>query len=119
MIETISSWFCRLPYRAKLLYQRSTRGWDDTVTWNLDHELAKFILPRLRRFKELAHGWPGPEHGVETFEDWHVILDKMIYSFEIISREDFEPYEIGGQECEDKVNEGIMLFGKWYRALWD
>ena len=29
-------------------------GFDDTVTWNLDVQIVKFIYPRLKRYYELA-----------------------------------------------------------------
>ena len=35
-------------------WQRGTRGWDDSETWGLDGTLARFILPRLQRFKEVT-----------------------------------------------------------------
>lgn len=37
----------------KFLRQRITRGWDDSETWSLDSKITEFILPRLKRFKEI------------------------------------------------------------------
>jgi hypothetical protein len=117
LIEPIEKWLYFRWRSVKFLYQRLTRGWDDSVTWNLDGHLAELILPRLKRFKELnVHCWPGGD--VETPEDWHVILDKMIFAFEWHCDEDrkygdFDEVEYG------RVKEGLMLFAKYYGALWD
>ena len=40
-------------------WQRITRGFNDSETWNLDYTIAKLVLPRLKRFKELTNGIPG------------------------------------------------------------
>lgn len=37
----------------KFLWQRWTRGFDDSETWSLDSTISYFILPRLKRFKEI------------------------------------------------------------------
>lgn len=37
------------------LWQRITRGWDDSDTWNLDTTFAAYMLPRLRRYRKLAN----------------------------------------------------------------
>ena len=37
----------------KYWYQRRTKGFDNSETWNLNDECAAWLLPRLKRFKEL------------------------------------------------------------------
>ena len=49
-----------------------------------------------------------------TFEEWMIILDKIIESLEIISKDDF----ILSLEKEAKIKEGIDLFGKYFTKLW-
>jgi len=92
-------------------YQKLTRGFSDEVTWDLDYEIAKWVLPRLKRFKELCSGVPSNL----TEQEWYGILDKMIVSFELIIRwEDEWPIE------NDVITrEGLKLFGEYFRALWD
>lgn len=34
--------------------QRVERGFDDSETWSLDYTLARFLLPRLKRYLELS-----------------------------------------------------------------
>lgn len=115
--------FNRLPLRVRRLltkpwrreirffYQRLTRGWDDGETFSLDYSLAKLIAPRLRRFKEVTIGVPG---GFEK-EEWNIILDKMIASFEFAASE--EHWNATPLEYE-KYSEGFDLFAKHYFRLW-
>jgi hypothetical protein len=93
----------------KRWWQRRTRGWDDSDTWNLDYTLATMILPRLKRFKELNNGYP---HGL-TPEKWDEMLDQMIYGMEQIIENDNETKPI-----DKRALEGLELFGKYFRHLW-
>lgn len=97
-------------------------------TWNLDYTIAKFVLPRLKLFKKLNNGYPGRE-GMETEEKWDEALDKMIWSFEqIINDNSWNNYGIDFthdpdcmkkyKEINDKIHEGLELFGKWFMHLW-
>ncbi|MFQ7494807.1 hypothetical protein [Faecalibacillus intestinalis] len=94
-------------------------------TWSLDCNIAKYILPRLKLFKKLNNGYPGRE-GMETEEKWDEALDKMIWSFEQIAN-DYEIYmSINFKDSDwrdkckdlnDKIQEGLMLFAKWFQYL--
>ena len=154
-------------------------------TWSLDHTLALIIYPALIQLKETKHGIPnefvtdvGGEDYVqqESFdfykeshnESWEIAakrwdetLDKMIWSFEQLIKDDYdskyhhgkseydfvesdkqypnpitgkmEPtyqmvdkdpsshwYDhVGHKMHEDRIQEGLELFGKYYRNLWD
>lgn len=154
-------------------------------TWSLDHTLALIIYPALIQLKAHKHGVPseivndvGGEDYVqqdsfefykethnEAFElackRWDEILDKMIWSFEQLVKDDYdskyhhgksewdfvesnklypnpisgkmEPtyqmvdkspgshwYDHVGKELhEERIQEGLELFGKYYRNLWD
>ena len=85
-------------------FQRIFRGWDDSVTWGLDISLYKWLLPRLKRFRELNNGWPDSKYN--TFEDWNCELDKRIKQLEYIVENYFE-YE------DKKLNKTINSFNKW------
>lgn len=95
----------------RFLQQRVTRGWDDSETWSLDYSLAKLILPRLKRFKEVKNGCPSNL----SQEEWDAILDKMIASFEFAASE--ERWTASNEEFE-KHGEGLDLFAKHYFGLW-
>ena len=97
----------------KFWFQRRTRGWSDNDTWSLDHTLSKFILPRLKRFRDVQNGYPGGD--VKSEEEWLEILDKMILGMELSAR--------GQWDCTDKEEhkkalEGMKLFGEYYFDLW-
>ena len=117
----------RLPRRLKQVkwkrffrfkWQKLTRGWDDSETWCLRSPFARFILPRLKRFKQLKAGHPCDI----TAKEWDEILDKMIFAFESLLEEENNPnYEEDVYEFNKrykKIQEGLELFGKWYLSLW-
>lgn len=82
-------------YKLKRLYQRWTRGWDDSETWSLDDSFYKWLRPRLKRFYELTNGYPSY---YKTFEDWQKELEKRIVQLDMIMKykyneRDFQHYE--------------------------
>ena len=122
--------------RSRFLWQRITRGFDDSETWSLDDTIAKFILPRLKRFRELElKGVPGniskltweeeqklsekeaEAHWEQMEKDWNEILDKMILAFETIVKDDWK--DINDMKNQEKnINEGLSLFAQYLRGLW-
>jgi len=114
--------------------------WSDRDIWSLDYTIAKFALPRLIRLKEVMHGVPGnffPE-GHNTYDKsemaaaerkWNEVLDKMIWSMDFIAnyREyDYHPDPDDEnrdysklKEAEARCQEGLDLFAKYFRNLWD
>lgn len=122
---------------------------DSYDTWSMDHTLALIILPMLKQLKETQHGAPGdmPEFSQTLYgssqlsfefygegdsaawdaghKRWEEILDKMIWSFEqIVSEGENEPKFSRGDNSEftkyhQRIDEGLALFGKYYRGLWD
>ena len=99
--------FADSPLYAK---QREERGWDDTELWNLDHTIARFVYPRLKRFIELE---PKSYPTDFTYEEWIETLKKMLYSFECIVNDSIN------REEYNKVQEGFELFGKYFQTIWD
>ncbi len=92
-------------------YQRRTRGWDDSDLWSLDQTMAKWILPRLRRFRDAQHGHPGDT----TEAEWIASLDDMIAAFEIAAS---ERYWCPSVEQDAIIARGLTTFAKRFRALW-
>lgn len=108
-------------------------------TWSLDVNLAKYIIPRLKKF----NGYPGIGE-MNTPEKWDEALDKMIQAFEyVIDLDEYwiddpkydytdimfgdnkELYEsvIENKRTEDvrrlvAINDGLQLFAKYYMNLW-
>ena len=87
--------------------QRAERGFDDTELWNLNATIAQFILPRLKRFREINKSYPK----AISEKEWNEILDKMIKFF--------EEYLDENNYLEDNLEkEGIELFAKYFLDLW-
>lgn len=95
---------------SKYIKQYEKQGWDDTETWNLYFGIAKYVLPRLKRFREIPLGHPI----CMTAKEWDEILGKMIWSFEAIVKDD----TLTPEEDYKKMQEGLDLFAKWFRNLW-
>lgn len=87
-------------------------------TWSLYGNIATFVLPRLKMFKEYTIGTPGCFRSQKA---WFKVLDKMIWSFEQIVKEDESDYPTEGDEIkkyEKRISYGLTLFGKYFRCLW-
>lgn len=94
----------------RFFFQRLFRGWDDSETWNLNCSIAEYILPRLKRYKEI---------NMVCWDDG--VLEKMILAFEYyvnMNKYDDEMYGENAIEFYNKVNEGLRLFAKYYGSLW-
>lgn len=80
--------------------------------WNTENVIAAFIAPRLRAFKDLKkHGYPSE---MNSERQWNSAIQRMIDAFEILSR----PYTPTDEE-DPIVEEGLDLFRKHFRNLWD
>jgi hypothetical protein len=75
-----------VPYKRdiKFFFQKRLKGFSDDETWNLDSEISKFVLPRLKRFKELNICHPGNL----TPTKWDQMIDDMIFYHECILDEE-------------------------------
>lgn len=111
--------------------------------WSLDITIAKFVLPRLKKFKKENIGYPCIEE-MDTPEKWDEALDKMILAFEYAANQDDwwlddpkynyiraeSKYDdeyvtqirnsclAEGKRRQAVINEGLQLFAKWFRYLW-
>lgn len=100
--------------------------------WRLPYVMAEFILPRLKKYKNCAWGYPGIDEA-STYEGWMEVLDKMILAFEYILDDEwwvkYSEYDITTvietrleyfEELERRqsvINEGMLLFGKYFNRL--
>jgi hypothetical protein len=100
---------------------------DHYDVWSLDHTLALIILPALKQLKKDNTGHPcgvssapDPVCGkCDCEKEWHTIMDTMIWSFEQIAEDDINfhtPEEYKAQQ--ERIQEGLMLFGKYFQTLW-
>ena len=110
--------------------------WD---TYNVDHTLSVIALPLLKQFKERQGGcsWVDNEDvpksmfvpDGEEYESqlwgtrWTHVIDEMIFAFECIADIDKELQESGYdaegmRKTDERIANGLRLFGKYFRALW-
>ena len=76
--------------------------------WDCYTHLAVHIANELRALKKYnVNSYP---HGFNNIEEWHEVVDKMIYSFEQIEK---------GSSDRVKIEEGLQLFAKYFEDLWD
>lgn len=76
-------------------------------------------------YKKLTVAYPGYDE-VDAPEKWDALLDKMIWSFEQAANY-YEIYESidykdlnwkeKQKELNDKIQEGLLLFAKWFQHL--
>ena len=116
------SWEWRLiPRNIRFLFQIITRGWCDADTWSLDHTIAKFTLPRLKRFKQLKCGSPCGKDG-EAIKNWDEIIDELTFFFgEIANDKAGCPYDAGEEEIDKyykRLKVASKYLGKYFRSLW-
>jgi hypothetical protein len=99
----------------KHMAQLKKNGFSDSETWSLDSAIAEFIVPRLKRFKQLQNGFP---MGL-TEQQWDVIVDKMIFAFEFhLMKDNWSDNKAGFDAEYEKYEEGLQLFTKWFGHLW-
>jgi len=110
----IDSFVKDIPRKIRFFWQRRTRGWDDSDTWSLDMTLCQWLLPRLKRFKELNNGTPCDL----TEQEWDNILDKMIKAVDMTAHQFERDYMEWSKKDFEEVREGLELLGKWMQNLW-
>lgn len=90
--------------------QRMERGFDDSETWSLYTTIAKFIIPRLKRYIELT------ENRIIQTEEEIIQLNKLLTAMELIVRND--GIELFTQDEKKQVKEGVELLSKIFFNLW-
>lgn len=98
----------------RLWWQRRTRGWDESDWWSLDITISKFVLPRLKEFRDKTISHPSDT----SMTEWRSILDDMIYAHEYKANQFSDEFEHENWDWS-RVKRGFELFGQYYRDLWD
>lgn len=93
--------------------QRIERGFDNSELWSLEHTIARFIIPRLKAFKENSVGYPGC---FKNEKEWEKVLNKMIRAFELVVRDEGSLYFNDKEEKE--YNQGMNAFKNYFLCLW-
>lgn len=81
--------------------------------WNTDNTIAQLIVPRLQAFKALdKHGHPD---GFKDMREWNNTIQKMIDVFELMKY----VQSLNTDDEKRTVEEGLVLFCRYFRNLWD
>lgn len=81
--------------------------------WNAENTLAQLIVPRLQAYKALDKHGNTPNF--KDIREWNNTIQKMIDAFELMKY-------AGSSHTEDEeqtIEQGLDLFRKYYRSLWD
>ena len=99
-------------FRGKQFW-KDRNGIRDVELWSLHRTIAKFIYPRLRKYRSINQ--IGEKHPMgETIESWDLKLGKMERAFRLILVDD---WEYSATE-EKMIDEGLQLFKDWFLHLW-
>lgn len=79
--------------------------------------LAWITYPILVRFRRNPYAMGHPAD-LNSMEEWHEILDKIIYAFQEIIYDDWHWVD-DSKDKSAKVQEGLDLYARWYLNLWD
>lgn len=111
-------------------------------TFSLDHTLALVILPCLIQLRKSQQGIPvvkdtegDPNQESFDFGDdlesmqyekntqaWNEIMDKIIWSFQQLTINYKKGFDVSSEArplYEERIQEGLTLFGTYYLALWE
>ena len=118
----------RFQYSIKKIYQKIVKGRADEEIWNLDYYIVRYVTPRIVELRDMdRYGYPAE---LKSDEEWQEILNKIaeafvLYKMDIDGEEslykdgngkyDFSEY----RRFNDKIQEGLELFGKYLRYLGD
>jgi len=124
---------------ARHWWQRRTRGFDDSVCWDLQHELAKWLAPRLEVLAGMSSGSPSgypldPEDVGYDFETsdhdaWvrdirkaaealrrHVEVDTADWWLSKMSADERAEYM---RKVNGDASTAMRWISRWWMALWD
>ena len=88
--------------------QRIKYGFDDSETWSLRDSIANFIIPRLKRYKEII------KQSYTNDDEYMTNIDEVLNAFQIvIDNPSYLP--------DDKIKEyekGMKTFSEIFMGLW-
>lgn len=96
----------------RFFVQRRMRGWDDSATWDLDYEIARFALPRFKRYRELNDALIGGFTIEETNRllgeiEWFLTVHVKLGTVGLLDGSQLERYD-----------EAKRIFGEHFHTLW-
>ena len=144
MISFIQEFYNNLVF----FFQKLTRGFSDKELWDFDIQLAKYILPRLKKLKENKIGYfdtlpsmdnrlfndlEGEEYKIyesKLDKEQDEVFNKMLNAFQLITEfyglDRLDDVELSFEQKIEmhkrymkEVKEGLQLFVDNYMGLWD
>lgn len=135
-------------FEIRSAYQRGRYGFAHRDAWNFNQACAQWSLPRLRHLRANLNGHPCDlaEHEWEAILDEIIfalgecatgaemdrIFDRYPYpDFRFVDCGAYSRMERVGDDphretrdaerkaLDDRVEAGLVLFGRWYQSLWD
>lgn len=89
--------------------QFNETGFDDTVTWSLDHSLVIWLLPRLKRYREIIG------EALVNSNNFYEDVDFIIEGFELMLSKEYN-------DCDEKqykrVSESFEKLASIHGRLW-
>jgi hypothetical protein len=79
---------------------------------DLDVDIAKFIIPRIRKFRKTTISHPSNM----SLKKWKRILKSIEKAFKLSIDENISYKDV--KKVDKKVNKGLKLFQKYYTQLW-
>jgi hypothetical protein len=113
----IPRWFRNMRYEIRHAWQRLTIGYDDEWKWGLYSKLEWIIPQCVRWMQKHTIGHPCNL----TSQKWKSILEKIAIGFESAAKIDEKMLYKGKEfkKLNKQYNEGMKLFVKYFRNLWD
>lgn len=99
-------------------FEQKCKEWDEV----LDKMIWSFQQLLMDNYDNLYHHGKGEYDFVETDKLFpNPLTGKMEKTYQMVDRNPDEHWydHVGHKLHEDRIQEGLELFGKYYRALWD
>lgn len=101
-------------FKIKTHYFNDPKQFREEELFNLYHTILEFILPRLKRFKEVSCCYPA---NLDSYEEWAKIIDSMIYFIERSLENGYFYYD-AGKKGKRKFVKGRKNLYKYFFHLW-
>ena len=102
-------WYRKVPCFFKAVkrgFQRATKGYCDSDTWDLDDYFLRLFHDSLKQFISEVNGWPDTSY--PTFEDYIADLEEQLKKLDYLLSDDMEENEYW--EDWSKVLEESMVY---------
>lgn len=96
--------------------QRKLRGFDDSELWDLYRTIAKFVLPRLKRFIECTGAYPSQEYN--SLDEYKKDLNEIVWYLENIVLDENETMEELNPESKPRIEHAKDLIRNLLFTLW-